>query len=105
MLSSPLWYHHRARIVDLAVQRRLPVIAMFKEFAQVGALMSYGPNLEEMARHVATYVDRILKGARPAELLIERPTRFELIVNLKTATALGLTIPPTLLFQAHEVIR
>ena len=105
VLSSPLWYHHRARIVDLAVQRRLPVIAMFKEFAQVGALMSYGPNLEEMARHVATYVDRILKGARPAELLIERPTRFELIVNLKTATALGLTIPPTLLFQAHEVIR
>jgi putative ABC transport system substrate-binding protein len=67
--------------------------------------MSYGPNLEEMARHVATYVDRILKGARPAELLIERPARFELIVNLKTATALGLAIPPTLLFQAHEVIR
>jgi putative ABC transport system substrate-binding protein len=67
--------------------------------------MSYGPNLEEMARHVATYVDRILKGARPAEMLIERPTRFELIVNLRTATVLGLTIPPTLLFQAHEVIR
>jgi putative ABC transport system substrate-binding protein len=89
----------------LAMQHRLPVIAMFKEFPQEGALMSYGPNLEEMARHVATYVDRILKGARPAELLIERPTRFELIVNLKTATALDLTIPPTLLFQAHEVIR
>jgi putative ABC transport system substrate-binding protein len=105
VLPSPLWYHHRARIVDLAAQQRLPVIAMYKEFVQVGALMSYGPNLEEMARHVATYVDRILKGARPAELLIERPARFELIVNLKTATALGLAIPPTLLFQAHEVIR
>jgi putative ABC transport system substrate-binding protein len=105
VVSSPLWYHHRARIVALAMQHRLPVIATFKEFPQEGALMSYGPNLEEMARHVATYVDRILKGARPAELLIERPTRFELIVNLKTATALGLTMPPTLLFQAHEVIR
>jgi putative ABC transport system substrate-binding protein len=78
---------------------------MFKEFAQAGALMSYGPNLEDMARHAASYVDRILKGATPAELLIERPTRFELIVNLKAATALGLTIPSTLLFQAHEVIR
>jgi putative ABC transport system substrate-binding protein len=105
VLPSPLWYHHRARIVDLATQRRLPVVAMFKEFAQAGALMSYGPNLEDMARHAASYVDRILKGATPAELLIERPTRFELIVNLKAATALGLTIPSTLLFQAHEVIR
>ena len=105
VLSSPLWYHYRARIVDLAAQQRLPVIATFKEFAQAGALMSYGPNLEDMARHAASYVDRILKGATPAELLIERPTRFELIVNLKTATALDLTIPPTLLFQAHEVIR
>jgi putative ABC transport system substrate-binding protein len=105
VLSSPLLYHHHARIADLAAQHRLPMMAMFREFAQVGALITYGPNLEEMARHAATYIDRILKGTSPADLLIERPMRFELVVNLKTAVALGLTVPPVILFQAHEVIR
>jgi putative ABC transport system substrate-binding protein len=98
-------YHHHARIADLASQHRLPVMAMFREFAQAGALITYGPNLEEMARHAATYIDRILKGTSPSEILIERPMRFELMVNLKTAAALGLTVPPVILFQAHEVIR
>jgi putative tryptophan/tyrosine transport system substrate-binding protein len=105
VLSSPLYYYQHARLVDLAVQHRLPVMATFREFAQAGALITYGPNLEEMARHAATYVGRILKGATPAELLIERPARFELVVNLKTAEALGLTVPPVILLQAHEVIR
>jgi putative ABC transport system substrate-binding protein len=105
VLSSPLYYHRRARIVDLAVQQRLPVMATLREFAQAGALITYGPNLEEMAQHAATYVGRILQGATPAEILIERPTRFELVVNLKTAETLGLTVPPVILFQAHEVIR
>lgn len=105
VLSSPLFYHQRARIIELAVQHRLPVMAMLKEFVQAGALITYGPNLEEIARHAATYVSRILQGATPAELLIERPMRFELVVNLKTAEALGLTMPPVVLFQAQEVIR
>jgi putative ABC transport system substrate-binding protein len=105
VLSSPLYYHQHARLMELAVQHRLPVMAAFREFAQAGALITYGPNLEEIARHAATYVGRILKGATPAELLIERPTRFELVVNLKTAVTLGLTVPPVILLQAQEVIR
>jgi putative tryptophan/tyrosine transport system substrate-binding protein len=105
ILSSPLYYHQHARLMDLAIQHRLPVMATLREFAQSGALITYGPNLEEMARHAATYVGRILQGATPAELPIERPTRFELVVNLKTAEALGLTVPPVILFQAHEVLR
>ena len=105
VLLSPLYYHQHARLMDLAIQHRLPVMATLREFAQSGALITYGPNLEEMARHAATYVGRILQGATPAELLIERPTRFELVLNLKTAEALGLTVPPVILFQAHEVLR
>jgi putative ABC transport system substrate-binding protein len=105
VVSSPLYYYQHARLMDLAVQQRLPVMATLREFAQAGALITYGPNLEEMARHAATYVGRILQGATPAERLIERPTRFELVVNLKTAEALGLTVPPIILLQAHEVIR
>ena len=95
----------RTQIVDLAAHRRLPGIFEVREFAEAGGLMAYGPSLPDLWRRAAYYVDRILKGAKPADLPVERPTKFELVINLKTAQALGLTIPPTLLFQADEVIR
>jgi putative ABC transport system substrate-binding protein len=93
------------RVVDLAAQYRLPAIYGLRNWVQAGGLMSYGPNRSALARHVATYVDKILKGAKAADLPVEQPTQFDLVINLKTAQALGLTIPPTLLFQADEVIR
>jgi putative ABC transport system substrate-binding protein len=94
-----------ARIPLLAINHRVPTIYLRREFAVAGGLMSYGPSLAETYRRAAFYVGRILKGAKPADLPVEQPTRFELVVNLSTAQALGLTIPPTLLFQADEVIR
>jgi putative tryptophan/tyrosine transport system substrate-binding protein len=103
--QSPMFSVHQTRIADLAASRQLPTIAMFREFAQAGVLLSYGPNIQEVFRRAAIYVDKILKGTRPGDLPIERATTFELVINLKTAEALGLTIPPTLLFQATEVIR
>ena len=93
------------RIVDLAAQHRLPAMYALKGYVQVGGLMAYGPNIPDLQRRAATYVDKILKGAKPADLPVEQPMTFELVINLKTAQALGLTIPPTLLFQATEVIR
>jgi putative tryptophan/tyrosine transport system substrate-binding protein len=93
------------RVVDLAAQYRLPAIYNTREWVQAGGLMSYGPSPPDLARRAATYVDKILKGAKPADLPVERPMKFELAINLKTAQALGLTIPPTLLFQADEIIR
>jgi putative ABC transport system substrate-binding protein len=92
-------------IVDLAAQHRLPAIYRWKIHVQAGGLMSYGPNQPAMRRRYAYYVDRILKGAKPADLPVEQPMKFELVINLETAKALGLTIPPTLLFQADEVIQ
>jgi putative ABC transport system substrate-binding protein len=94
-----------ARIPLLAIHHRLPTIYLRKEFAVAGGLMSYGPSLAETYRRAAFYVGRILKGAKPADLPVEQPTRFELVVNLATATAIGLTVPSSLLFQADEVIR
>jgi putative tryptophan/tyrosine transport system substrate-binding protein len=91
--------------VELAVAHQLPTISFQRTWAEAGSLLSYGVNLDEMCRHSVTYVDRILKGAKPADLPIEGPTKFELVINLKTANALGLTLPPTLLFQADEIIR
>jgi putative tryptophan/tyrosine transport system substrate-binding protein len=96
---------HRTRILQLAAQSRLPVISDLRSFVDDGGLMSYGPSLPDLFRRAATYVDKILKGAKPGDLPVEQPTKFELIINLKTAKAMGLTIPPTLLFQADEVIR
>ena len=91
-------------IGDLAARRRLPS-AGFKEFAEAGGLMAYGVNFPDMFRRAAVFADKILRGAKPADLPVEQPTKFELVINLKTAQALGLTIPPSVLFQADEVIK
>jgi putative ABC transport system substrate-binding protein len=93
------------RIVDLAATHRLPAIYVRRVYVEGGGLMSYGPSLPDLYRRAAAYVDKILKGAKPAELPVEQPMKFELVLNLKTAKALGLIIPPALLFQADEVIR
>jgi putative ABC transport system substrate-binding protein len=95
----------RAHVAGLAVEHRLPAIYPRIEYTDAGGLMSYGVNTPELFRRAATYVDKILKGAKPGDLPVEQPTTFELVINLKTAEALGLTIPPSLLFQATEVIR
>jgi ABC-type uncharacterized transport system substrate-binding protein len=94
----------RGMLMGLALRHRLPVVSEFREFAEAGGLCSYGPSLTDLARRAAGYVAKILKGAKPADLPIEQPTKFELIINLKTAKALGLTIPPSLLLRADQVI-
>jgi putative ABC transport system substrate-binding protein len=96
---------HAKPIADFAVRSRLPTLTPIREYVQAGALMSYGPDIPDQWRRAAYYVDKILKGTKPADLPVERAMKFELVINLKTAQALGLTIPPTLLFQADEVIR
>jgi ABC-type uncharacterized transport system substrate-binding protein len=95
---------HRARIADLAARRLLPTIGLFRQSAEAGYLITYGVNLGDLWRRVAIYVDRILKGARAGDLPIERPTKFELTINLKTAKALGLTVPQSMLVRADQVI-
>jgi putative ABC transport system substrate-binding protein len=105
VLPSPYFNAQRARLIKLAAQYRLPAFYEFSNYVQDGGLMSYGPNISEMFGRTASYVDRILKGANPGDLPIERPTRFEFVINLKTAAALGLIIPPSLLQRADEVIQ
>ena len=105
VLTDPLTVRYRDQIVALAAAHRLPSVYGFREFVDAGGLMAYGVSVPAMCRRAATYVDKILKGAKPADLPVEQPTTFELVINLKTADALGLTIPPTLLFQATDVIR
>ena len=105
VVLNPLTFTHRKRIVDLAAKRRLPGVFELREFADAGGLMAYGASLPDMWRRTATYVDKILKGAKPAELPIEQPTRFELVVNMKTAKALGLTIPQSVLVLTDQVIQ
>jgi len=105
VLGDRLTFVHRAQIADLAMQRRLPSINVNRWSVEVGGLVSYGPKLRDLYRRASTYVDRILKGAKPAELPVEQPPPFELVVNLKTAKALGLTLPPSLLRRADEVIQ
>ena len=104
VLPSPMFYGEHKRIVELALTSRLPAIFAFKEAAEAGSLMSYGANLSDLFRRAAIQADKILKGAKPADLPVEQPTTFELAINLKTAKALGLTIPPSLLARADQVI-
>jgi ABC-type uncharacterized transport system substrate-binding protein len=104
VLSSSMFFYERRRLVDLAAKNRLPAVYQLREWVDAGGLMSYGPNTADLLRRAATYVDKMLKGAKPADLPVERPTKFELVINLKTAKALGLTIPQSLLMRADQVI-
>ena len=104
ILSDPFVVTHRELVMGLAARHRLPAIYPFRYIARAGGLVSYGVDIGDSYRRVATYVDRILRGAKPADLPIEAPTKFELVINLKTANALGLTVSPTLLTRADEVI-
>jgi len=103
-VDSPVTIGNRQRVVDFAARQRLPAVYAQRIFAEAGGLMSYGADLAESSRRAASYVDKILKGAKPGDLPIEQPTKFELIINLKTAKALGLAIPQSLLLRANEVI-
>jgi putative ABC transport system substrate-binding protein len=102
--ADPLFFQHRTRLAELAAKTRLPAMWGIRDQAEAGGLMAYGVNLVDLSRRAATYVDKILKGAKPSDLPVEQPTRFELVINLKTAKALGLTIPQTLLLRADQVI-
>ena len=102
--SDPLFAAHRFRINTFALAARLPTIYNFREYVAAGGLVSYGPNFPDLFRRAADYVDKILRGAKPADLPVEQPTKFDLVVNLITAKALGLDVPPTLLARADEVI-
>jgi len=104
LLSSPLVFTGRVKISALALKRRLPAVSMFVEFAEAGGVMAYGPSLREAFWRSGAYAGRILQGAKPGELPVQRPTKFELVINLKTAKALGLTIPQSLLQRADQVI-
>jgi putative ABC transport system substrate-binding protein len=104
VLPHPVTLTHRTQIVELAAKNRLPAMYPFGEFTEGGGLIAYSTNRTEMYRRSATFVDKILKGAKPADLPIEQPMTFELVINLKTAKALGLTIPPSLLLRADHVI-
>jgi putative tryptophan/tyrosine transport system substrate-binding protein len=103
--ADPLANSHPKRIADLATKNRLPAIYPWEHFVNSGGLMSYGPNFAAVGRDVARYVDKILKGTKPADLPVEQPTKFELIINLKTAKVLGLTIPPVVLMRAEKVVK
>jgi putative ABC transport system substrate-binding protein len=105
VVVSSVTFTNRGQIASLAQKHRLPSMHGLREFAESGGLMAYGPNTAELWRRAATYVDKILKGAKPGELPVEQPTKFELVINLKTAKALGLTIPPSLLRQADAVLQ
>jgi putative ABC transport system substrate-binding protein len=105
VMPAPLFFSDRAQLVEFAAKNRIPAMFFTREFVEAGGLMAYGASLREQFRRAATYVDKILKGAKPADLPVERPMKFELVINLKTAQALGVTFPPTLLILADEVIR
>jgi putative ABC transport system substrate-binding protein len=104
MLIDPMFFVHRHRVAELAINRRLPLMTMMRQYAEAGFLLSYGVDYAAIVRMAAAYVDKILRGAKPADLPVEQPSKFDLIVNLKTAKALGLTIPPAILLRADRVI-
>jgi putative ABC transport system substrate-binding protein len=105
VVPDPLFFFSRGRVVDFAAKNNLPAMYGWREPVEDGGLMAYGPNMPDLFRRAATYVDKILKGARPADLPVQRPTKFELVINLKTAKALGLAIPPPVLLSADELIQ
>jgi len=105
VLPTAMFVSERRRLVDLAAKNRLPTVFPYRESVDAGGLMSYGPNLADMYRRAATYVDKILKGAKPGDLPVEQPTKFELVINAKTAKALSLTIPQSVLLRADQVIQ
>ena len=105
VLPSSMFLNERRRLVDLAAKNRLPAVYSSRESVDAGGLMAYGPNFADVFRRAATYVDKILRGAKPGDLPIEQPTKFTLVINLKTTKALGLTIPQSLLQRADEVIQ
>jgi putative tryptophan/tyrosine transport system substrate-binding protein len=104
VMSSPMLASQSVRIVDLAARNRLPAMYQWREFAEVGGLMSYGANRPDLNRRAAVYVDKILRGAKPGDLPVEQAAKFELVINLKTAKTLGLAIPPSLLLRADQVL-
>jgi putative tryptophan/tyrosine transport system substrate-binding protein len=104
LVPSPMFLDQRQRLGDLATRHRLPAVFFFREFVEAGGLMSYGANFHELGRRAATYVDKILKGTKPSDLPVQQPTEFALVINLRAATALGLTIPQSLLLRADQVI-
>ena len=105
VLPANMFLREHRRLVDLAAKYRLPAVYTQREFVDAGGLMSYGANQPDLFRRAATYVDKILKGAKPGDLPVEQPTKFELVINLKTAKALGLTIPQSVLTHVDEVIQ
>jgi len=104
VLVSPMFFGERRRLVDLAAKNRLPAVYPWRELVDAGGLMAYGADLADLFRRAATYVDKILKGAKPTELPVEQPTKYELVINLKTARTLGLMIPPSLLRRADQIV-
>jgi putative tryptophan/tyrosine transport system substrate-binding protein len=104
VITDPLTFGQRQRVIDFATRHRIPTMFEVREFVDAGALLSYGPSLLAMVKRSAVFVDKILKGAKPADIPVEQPTTFELVVNMRTAKALGLTIPPSLLARADEII-
>jgi ABC-type uncharacterized transport system substrate-binding protein len=105
VVTDSMFIFQRARLADLAVKNRLPAMFGVREFVDAGGLMSYGVSVPDLMRRAATFVDKILKGAEPADLPVEQPTKFELVINLKTAKTLGLTIPQSVLGRADEMIQ
>jgi putative ABC transport system substrate-binding protein len=104
VVGDPMFVSHRRRLPELAAKSRLPAVYELKDYVGAGGLMVYGPSTLDIYRRAATYADKILKGAKPGDLPVEQPTKFELVINLKTAKALGLTIPSSLLLRADQVI-
>jgi putative tryptophan/tyrosine transport system substrate-binding protein len=104
VLPDPLFTNQRQRLAAFALEKRWPTVYAYRELPEAGGLLSYGPNLAAFFRHAALYVDKIIKGAKPADLPVEQPTKFEFVINLKTAKALNLTIPPSVLGRADQII-